>query len=404
MGKYLFQNGSVYFDALGQIGVIPRSEFTKDTFVKDKAAQVLINNVEFKAVTLSDIEISRADELVAAQFSDGQIIQYEKIGSSTYQGMAADDKDIGEIYRLFDRASIKVFIPYPLALRAFLIHKEIFNEKKVSILVDDLQDRFILTIFYGLKVSETREIPKRSIDKVAEEVIRSEKYFLTNHIKKESNLSFMFISNNKELCEEIAKIDTHSKDDIAYFEELYPAFLALDYAKFSVHFYLQEEIIKQRRIREFKRNLVGYAISGIIASISLIFFLVIAVQEHSARDRNIELTAKRAELTEKIKLKNVLVYKDILHSRAKVNLFLLYGDFIQNVPPGYLVENFSLIFNNKNNSSGEWVFTGIIYSNKRLISDFGSKGVFKNRSIENIFIKDSPAQRVVLNVVKSKGE
>ena len=52
MGKYLFQNGSVYFDAQGKIGVVPREEFAKETFLKDKTAQVLVNSVEFKTLTL----------------------------------------------------------------------------------------------------------------------------------------------------------------------------------------------------------------------------------------------------------------------------------------------------------------------------------------------------------------
>ena len=404
MGKYFFQNGSVYFDALGQIGVSSREEFSKDTFVKDKVAQVLVNNVEFKAVALSDVNVPMAEELIAAQFSSGQIVQYEKIGNAIYQGMAAGDKEVGEIYRFFDRDAIKTFIPYPLALRAFLIHKEIFNEEKVSVIVDDLQDRFVLTIFWGLRVAETRDIAKRPIDKIAEEVIRSEKNFMTNNTKEASNLSFMFASNNKELCEAVSKIDAHSKEHTAYFEELYPAFKGLDYAKFSAHFYLPDEIIKQRRLREFKRNLVGYAVAGAMATISLVYFLVAVVQEHSAFDRNVQLTAKRADLTEKIKLRNVLAYKDILKSRSTVNLFSLYGDFTQNVPPGYLIENFSLVFKSTDTLSGQWDFVGYVLSTKVLVSDFGTKGMFKNRSIEDVFIKDSPAQRVVLNVAKPKGE
>jgi len=400
MGKYLFQNGSVYFDALGQIGVASREEFSKEAFLKDKTAQVLVNGIEFKTLSLSDVNAHLVDEIVAAEFSSDQIVQYEKINNTLYQGMAASDDQVAEIYRLFDRNAIKVFIPYPIALRAFLNYKKIFDEQKISVVVDDLQDRFVLTILWGLRIAETREIQKKSIDKIAEEVIRSEKYFITNHIKEASNPSFMFISNNKELCQAISTIDGHLKDSTAYFEELYPAFLALDYASFAVHFYLPDEIIKQRRVKEFKRNLAGYAVTGIIIGVSMVYFLVAEVQEHSAMDKNIEFAVKRSDLIEKVKLRNSLVYKEILRKREKVNLFSLYGNFTQNVPPGYLIENFSLSLKNISNLTGEWTFVGYVSLNKSLLTDFGSKGMFKNRSVDNIFIKDSPAQRVVLTVAK----
>ena len=404
MGKYFFQNGSVYFDALGKIGVVSREEFAKGTFFKDKTVQVLVNNVEFRTVTLSDVNTHLADELVAAEFPSDQIVQYEKVSNTGYQGMAVPNDQVAEIYRLFDRDAIKVFIPYPVALRAFVNYKNLFDEKKVSVVVDDLQDRFVLTIFWGLRIADTREIPKKSIDKTAEEVIRSEKYFITNYIKEISNFSFMFISNNKELCEALSKIDGHTKDKIAYFEELYPAFLALDIAKFPIHFYLPDEIIKQRRIKDFKRSLISYAVAGAMAGVAMIFFLVAEIQEHLAMDKNIQLNAKRSVLIEKIKSRNSLVYKDILKIRAKINLFSLYGDFIRNVPPGHLIENFSLSLKGANYLSGEWEFIGHVLSDKKHVFNFGTKGMFKDRSVENIFINDMPAQRVVLTVAKSKGE
>jgi len=404
MGKYLFQNGSVYFDAQGKIGVVPREEFAKETFLKDKTAQVLVNSVEFKTLTLSDVNTHIADELVAAEFPADQIVQYEKISSSTYQGMAISNAQVAEVYGLFNRDAIRVFIPYPIALRAFINYKSLFDEKKVSVVVDDLQDRFVLTIFWGLRVAEVREIPRKSIDKIAEEVIRSEKFFISNYIKETSNFSFMFISNNKELCAAMSKMEGHGKDRIAFFEELYPAFLALDIAKFPIHFYLPDEVVKQRRIKEFKRNLVSYAVAGAMAAITLIFFLVAEVQEHSAMDQNIQLNGKRSELIEKIKSRNSVVYRDILKKRAKVNLFSLYGDFTRNVPPGYLIESFSLTLKNTNYLAGEWEFTGYVYSDKKHVFNFGTEGMFKDRAVDNILINNLPAQRVVLTVAKSKGE
>ena len=87
-----------------------------------------------------------------------------------------------------------------------------------------------------------------------------------------------------------------------------------------------------------------------------------------------------------------------------MDLFSLYGNFVENVPPGYLIQNFSLVLDNESDLSGEWTFTGLITSDKSLVSQFGSKGMFKNRTVDNILLKDSPAQRVVLTVAKSKGE
>ena len=404
MGKYFFQNGSVYWQKDNQFGVVSKEEFKKDTFPKDNFAQVLINNIDFKTVSISDINAHLADDQIASEFSPDQVVQSEKISATVYQGMAASKDQVSETYRLFNKDAIKVFIPYPIALRSFINYKQLLNELKTSIVVDDLQDRLMLTIFWGMKVIETREIQKKATDKIAEEVVRSEKNFITNHVKEVSNPSFVFISNNKELCEAVSNIEGHKKENIAYFEELYPAFLALDFAKFNVHFYLADEILKQRRMREFKRNLVSYTVAGAIVGVTLLYFLVGAFQEHIVMDESIKLNANRTALIEKIKSQNTLTYKDILKKREKINLFILYEDFIGNVPPGFLIENFSLALNNVNNLSGEWSFTGYMTSNKTLVSQFGCKGMFKNRVVDNIFLKNSPAQRVVLTVTKSKGE
>ena len=157
-------------------------------------------------------------------------------------------------------------------------------------------------------------------------------------------------------------------------------------------------------MKELKHNLVSFIVAGSLVGVSLICFLVAAFQEHVVVDENIKLNASRTTLVDKITLENTLVYKDILKKREKINLFTLYENFIKNVPPRYLIENFSLVLNNVHDLSGEWVFTGYLMSDKSLVSQFGSKGMFKNRTVDNIFIKDSPAQRVVLIVTKSKGE
>ena len=176
MGKYLFQSGSVYWQKEGQFGVMSKEDFAKDTSSKDISAQVLINNVDFKTLLLSDVNTHLADELVAAEFSADQVVQSEKINSALYQGMAISKDQVTETYSLFNKDAIKVFIPYPIALRAFISQKKLLNELKISIVVDDLQDRLILTIFWGMKVIETREIQKKATAKIAEEVVRSEKY------------------------------------------------------------------------------------------------------------------------------------------------------------------------------------------------------------------------------------
>ncbi len=404
MGKYFFQNGSVYWQKDNQFGVVSKEDFAKDTFPKDSIAQVLINSVDFKTFSVSDINAHLVDEQVAAEFSPDQVVQSEKISATLYQGMAVNKDQVSETYSLFNKDAVKVFIPYPIALRSFVNYKQLLNELKISIVVDDLQDRLMLTIFWGKRVIETREIQKKAADKVAEEVVRSEKNFITNYVKEVSDPSFMFISNNKKLCEAVLNIEGHKKENIAYFEEFYPAFLALDFAKFNVNFYLADEILKQRRIKEFKRNLVSYAVAGAMVGVSLIYFLVAAFQEHIAMDESIKLNVNRSALVEKIKSMNTLAYTDILKKREKINLFTLYGNFIDNVPPGFFIENFSLVLNNVSNLSGEWAFTGYITSDKNLVSQFGSKGMFKNRVVDNIFLKDSPAQRVVLTVAKVKGE
>ena len=69
MGKYFFQNGSVYWQKDSQFGVVSKEEFKKDAFPKDNIAQVLINNVDFKTISISDINAHLVDDQVASEFS-----------------------------------------------------------------------------------------------------------------------------------------------------------------------------------------------------------------------------------------------------------------------------------------------------------------------------------------------
>ena len=218
MGKYFFQNESVYWEKNGQFGVVSKEEFSKITYPKDTFAQVLIYNVDFKTLTLSNVDTHLSEDVVASEFSPDCVVQSERINSSVYQGMAITKEQVSETYSLFNKDAIKVFIPYQIALRAFISNKKLLDELKILIVVDDLQDRLILTIFQGMKVVETREIQKKETDKIAEEVVRSEKNFITNHVKEISNPSFMIISNNKELCEAVSNIKGHKKENIVCFE------------------------------------------------------------------------------------------------------------------------------------------------------------------------------------------
>lgn len=402
MTKYFFQNNSVYFQKDGQFGVVSKDTFVKEAYLKDDSVQVLINDVEFKSVSISDIDIYRVDEIVAAKFAIDQVVQAEKVENMKYQGMAATKALVAEIYGFFKKGAVKSFLPYPIALRAFIKNKGYSDNAGVFIVIDDLQDRLILTIFWGNSVVETREIPKKETGKIAEEVVRSQKNFIANHAKILTNPSFVCLSNNEDLCNAMSAIPGQKKESILYFKELYPAFLALESSVFNVHFHLAEEVLKQKRLREFKRNLVSCCVAGGLVMVSIIYILVAAYQERVAANKNVELNASYSALVEKIKSRNTLVYKDVLAKREKIDLFTLYEDFIQNVPPGYSVGSFSLTLNSIDNLSGAWTFDAYILSNGGVESQFGSQGLFKDRRIQNVFGKDLPAQEVELVLTKRK--
>ena len=402
MGKYFFQNESVYWQKDNQFGVVSKETFAQESYPKDDSVQILINDVEYATVPVSDIDLHRIDEIVSAKFDINQVVQAEKVANMKYQGMAATKARIAEIYGLFKRDSVKTFIPYPVALRSFIKSKGFVSNADVFFVIDDLQDRFILTIFWENSIVETREIPKKETDKIAEEVVRSQKNFISDHVKIITNPSFVCLSNNEDLCKAMSAIPGQKKESILYFNELYPAFVALESSVFNVRFNLADEVLMQKRMREFKRNLVSCGVAGGMIAVSLICFIFAFFQERILENKNVALNASYPVLVEKVKARNTLVYKDILAKREKVDLFGLYEDFLRNIPPGYSVGEFSLVLKNSDDLSGTWVFDAYVLSSGGIESQFGTKGLFKDRQVQNVFGKDLPAQEVELVLKKRK--
>lgn len=396
MGFFLFQNGSVYYRKDNQSGVLATDVFKSSPLAQAKEAVVFFTEVDAKRITAADSDPVGRDEKIRTVFPTDMIAQSERIGANSYQVFGANSTVIRNIYATFGKENIKKVVPYSIGIRNVLIQKGLVPAGKTAVVLDDLGDKYILTIFQGLEVTESREISQRIAGKVVEEVLRSQKEYESRVARDTHAPEFFFISNNKGICDAVVEVGLYLSEATAYFEGSIPVFEA-KVSELGVHFSLLEDVLRLRKLKELKKNSVVYMVAGGVIAGGLLYFIVGLAWYGSLNGRVTELSVKETQLQREIDGQMADKYRDVIRHSAKPDLLKIVDSFRQNIPFAFSIEQISM-----KDAVDRWEIQGIVYSDRRLLSDFGDTGVFKDRTIENIFVRNLPAQKV--STVLRKGE
>lgn len=337
MGQYLIVDHRVLFSHKQQAGWVSWEEFSSPDFIKEAPVSVLLTETEFrKSKTVFDGEkAERIDPL--SIFPTHMTVQEEplKNGVRQYAGVRSDH--LKEVLNIFPRGSVKVCIPYVLALRAFLITKGLLKEKELRVVIEDIEEMILITLFEGMVVVATRMLSGVSEFELVEELVRSLK-----RADLSSNERAQFVCNKEEISALLVKEGLASHEQVIVIETARMAFDALDRATFGMNFLLPEEVARQKRQERGHRFLkvCGTAAGIVLMSVLYAVFGGYIKKEAVVRERI--ATSERQRSEKALEETSVKVFQTVLGQRSKVGLEELFQAVLMNAPGGWRLEKLVL--------------------------------------------------------------
>ncbi len=382
----------LYLDIEGRFETCGREEAARHYKSRMKAVRAAFIDCEIKRVT---------QPLLGSAFPPDHVTQHERSGTHTYQVIGALKNDIERIHHYFKPASVESLVPYPAAIRAFLNGRGLLSADRAVIFLDDLKTQAVLTIVEGMRLSAPRRISMRDTAYMASEIQRNQKNYISQEEGAASrDISFILVSNNREWLAALCEQGVFDKKDIVHVEHPCPVLEGLKNAKFTLHFALPEEILKQRRNRTIGGCLKAAALSAGMAALGGGFWISAVSRQHDAAAQLNDLRQESQRVAGESSTVHQKKIAAFLKQNNTVDHARLYHDFISGVPRDYLIQKFQM------NRTGDvrWQFTGVITpeENNAIEQKFERLRSFQNAAIEPVMVRGRLGQRIVLTIDRRK--
>ena len=392
--NYLIVDKDVHYDIDGKTGVVAKNEI--HSVLKGSAREVSVAIIDTlqKQVAAPEKFPSKRDEIIAASFTGEYLIQSERIAENLFQVIAIEKPKINEVYKCLGFENVRRVVPYAVALREFLKNNNIVDDKKRIVFLDQLGDRVFLTIFNKEMFTSPRELPK-ILKELAKELMRSQASYRSQN-KTDSEISYLIVTNSKEIADEIVLGGSDSKDNILTVQDPYPALSGLKQGRFSMHYLLPEQFIRLRKLKAAKQRL--FKLSVMLAVLT--FFLISLLGSFSmhktvsARLKNLQI--EEASCNEALKQAYLTKYKDIFRSQNKVNFPYSLNLFLKAIPYEYKVESVTI----RSLSNSRYRFEAIVYqaTKNKPYEEITLPAAFKQARFENILVNGNPGVRVTMDI------
>lgn len=392
----------LYMDINGQVGSYGRDEVARNLKSQIKTASVSFIDCETKIIDMHLEENVKRQALISAAFSSDFLLQEERINNQQFQIIAAKKEKIESIYAYFKGIRIQHVIPYPVAIRAYMMSKGLMQEYQQIVFVDDLKTQAIVTIFEGLIFTSPRRISMRDMSYMSDEIKRSQNSFLASRsmINNQKTISFIVVSNNQEWLRAFISHGLTCQENIRHVSVEYPVLEGLKTARFGLNFILPEEMARQKR-HQILRSRIMY---GLLLLITLFLgfysYEVMFLIKKDAQEKLFQLKQDQKMVIQQ--LKDVYGHKlGSLMNPFSASLFgRLYLDFINNIPVGYYVKEF--VIEPKESSSQ---FTAVIVPENTAVlrQSFMCKGRFEEAKLATVVVGKLLGQKIDLLVANKKG-
>lgn len=392
--NYLIFDNEVYYDIDGKTGVAAKNEIQAVFKGSTREVSVAVIDTLQKHVAAPEKSPSQKDEIIAASFTGEYLTQSERIAENLFQVIAVEKPKINEVYKCLGFENVRLVVPYGIALREYLKNNNIAGDEKRIVFLDRLGEQVFLTIFNKEVFTAPRRLSKM-LTQVTRELMRSQESYRSQN-KTDAGISFLIVTNSKEIADEIVSSGLDSKDNIILVQDPSPALSGLKQGKFSIHYLLPEQFIRLRKLKEAKKRVFNLGVTlGVLAVfLSLLLGSFRVNKIASARLKNLQL--EESSSNEALKRAYRAKYKDILSRGEKPDFPYLVSSFIEALPFDCKAESIDI----KEVSSGRYRFEAIVSlsTKDKLVSGFLLPRLFKQARIENILVKGGPGIRVVLDI------
>ncbi len=392
--NYLIFDNDLYYDLEGKTGRAPKSEMQAVFKGSTREASVAVIDTLQKQVAAPEKSPSRKDEVIASSFTGEYLIQSERIAENLFQVIAVEKPKINEVYKILGFENVRLVVPYAIALREYLKNNNLIDEKKRIVFLDHLGDQVLLTIFHKNIFTSPRRLTN-VLKQVTRELMRSQESYRSAN-KTDAEISFLIVTNSKEIADEIVASCLDSKDNIILVQDAYPALSGLKQGKFSMHYMLPEQFIRLRELEAAKKRVFNLGVMLGVLAVFLILVLASFSMNKTASLRLKNLYLEEASSNEVLKSVYLAKYKDILRSQKKVNFPYYFSLFLRSLPAEYKLDSMTI----KSLSGGRYRFKAIVSlsTKDKPLAKLSLPPSFKQARIENILTKDNPGVKVTLDI------
>ncbi|MDP3016106.1 MAG: hypothetical protein Q8N70_03420 [Deltaproteobacteria bacterium] len=393
--NYLIFDEDIYYDLDGKTGVVSKGKMYDVFGGLPKDAAVAIIDTLQKQVAAPEKSSSKKDEVISSSFSGEYLTQSERIGENLFQVIAIEKPKVAQVYKHLGFENVRLVVPYGVALREFLRNNNLFSQDKRIVFLDYLGDQVLLTIFNKEAFTTPRRLSK-VLKQVTRELMRSQENYRSQN-KVDAEISFLIVTNSKEIIDEIVASGLELKENIIYFPDPYPVLSGLKQGKFSMHYLLPEQFIRLRKLKETKRRVFNLGVMlGILAFFLILLLGSLSVNKTaSMRLKNLQLEEDSQD--EALKSAYLAKYKDILRHEKKINFPYFFSLFLEALPSEYRLESVTI----RGLSSGRYRFEAIVslWAKDKPFTKMSLPVAFKQAKVENILVKDSPGLKVTLDIL-----
>jgi hypothetical protein len=392
--NYLIFDNDVYYDIDAKTGVAPKHEIQAVFKGSTREVSVAIIDTLQKQVAAPEKSPSKKDEVIASSFTGEYLIQSERIAENLFQVIAVEKLKINEVYKCLGFENVRLVVPYGIALREFLKNNNLVDDKKRIVFLDHLGDQVLLTIFNKEVFTAPRRLTK-VLSQVTRELMRSQESYRSVN-KTDAEISFLLVTNSKEIADEIVSSGLDSKDNIIIVQDPYPALSGLKQGNFSMHYLLPEQFIRLRKLKEAKKRIFNLGVMLGVLILFLILLLGSFSMNKTASMRLKSLQLEEASSNEALKRAYLTKYKDILRREKKINFPHFLNLFLKALPSEYKVESVTI----RSSSNGRYRLEAIVSLGAKdtPFTKVSLSRVFKQARVENILVKDNPGLKVTLDI------